>query len=197
MTSIDESEVNVWWGLVHGAGKELIRTLWPKPNPVKATLKALKLSASHDVVLARAQEDLKVKTGIHQEIWQIDQVIDWALDQDEGILRLKRSDGVIGSAFCQIVGTFNSGDDTWLWSWANVSIANKLAQDSELIRQYGRLQKRPRLTEPTWKATQKECWDMTALAVLLNGAQGAYRGQVGNTGTFLFMTFRDVQLSKP
>jgi hypothetical protein len=46
----------------------------------------------------------------------------------------------------------------------------------------------------TWLCSEQDCWAVTALAHLLCGANGAYRGPSGPT--MVFMTFGELRLSK-
>jgi hypothetical protein len=61
------------------------------------------------------------------------------------------------------------------------------------MREYGRKHGIERLSNPGWKGSEAEAWEMTALAVKLCNEQGAYRGPAGHT--FVFIAFGEVQLS--
>jgi len=116
------------------------------------------------------------------------------IDQDTGDLVFSLADGTKAVAPAQIIGTFNSEDQTWLWAWANPSVDEKLRKDALKVRKYGEEHHIDRLTKRKWVGTEEEAWAMTALAVKLCGEQGAYRGPAGET--YVFMTFGEVKLSK-
>jgi len=99
----------------------------------------------------------------------------------------------------QIVGSFDGADGSWLWAWANPSIADSLKRDSLRVRDYGQKRQIARLTSAEWPCTDEwpcteaEAWRMAALACKLCEAQGVYRGPAGTA--FVFMTFAKVELS--
>jgi hypothetical protein len=141
-----------------------------------------------------AMEELRFKTEAHAAAWRLGQEEEWNLDQDDGRLKFSFPDGLVATCPAQIIGTFNSGDGTWLWAWANSSIAEPLTRDARRVKAYGEQHGITRLTESKWRGTEEDAWAMTALAAKLCGAQGAYRGPAG--ATYVFMTFGQVQLKE-
>jgi hypothetical protein len=144
-------------------------------------------------MLSVALQELHLKTVAHGG-WGFGKFERWDLIQDEGILRFSNPDGPIVRASAQIVGTLDSESGTWLWSWANPSIAPGLTNDAQIVRRYGQERSIPALVEPEWKATGDDAWKMTAIAVKVADAQGAYRGvsQEGPT----FIAFRDIWIQE-
>lgn len=138
-------------------------------------------------------EELKVKTDAHRQIWA-DKIERWDLSQESGNLVFSLKDGMKAVSPAQIIGTYNSEDQTWLWAWANPSIEEKLKVDALKLKQYGEEHHIDRLTTRKWVGTEEEAWAMVALAVKLCGEQGAYRGPAGST--YVFMAFGEVALSK-
>jgi hypothetical protein len=94
----------------------------------------------------------------------------------------------------QIIGTYNTEDQTWLWAWANPSIDDKLKVDALKLRKYGEEHHIDKLTKRKWTGTEEDAWAMVALAVKLCEEQGAYRGPAG--ATHVFIAFGGVTLSK-
>jgi len=68
-----------------------------------------------------SMEELKLKTDAHREVW-LGRVIRWDLVQASGNLVFTLSDEMKAVCPAQIIGSYNSEDHTWLWSWANPSI---------------------------------------------------------------------------
>jgi hypothetical protein len=117
---------------------------------------------------------------------RLDRYERWDIDQGAGTLRLSTDAGRAVVAPVQIVGTIDLASGTWLWAWANRSIARPLVAHAAAVREHGRAHGLKPLTERKWEATEDDGWRMTALAVKLSGAAGAYRVRAG--GGVLFMT---------
>jgi hypothetical protein len=138
-------------------------------------------------------EELKVKTDAHKQIWA-DKIERWDLNQDSGNLVFALKDGMKAVCPAQIIGSYNSKDQTWLWAWANPSIDEKLKADALKLKKYGEEHHIDRLITRKWVGTEEDAWAMVALAVKLCGEQGAYRGPAGTT--YVFIAFGEVVLTK-
>jgi Family of unknown function (DUF6882) len=82
-------------------------------------------------------EELALKTQAHKEAWGVGKIERWDLSQDTGELVFSLPDGIKAVCPAQIIGTYNSQDQTWLWAWANPSIDEKLRADALKVRKYG------------------------------------------------------------
>jgi hypothetical protein len=153
-----------------------------------------KLPVDFSTLQKMSIEELELKTRGHVEAWGLDKIDRWDLNQDTGELLFSFADGLQAVAPAQIIGTYNSEDQTWLWAWANPSIDEKLRKDALKVREYGQKHRIEQLTKAKWRGTEKDAWAMTALAVKLCGEQGAYRGPAGSTNVFI--AFGGVKLSK-
>lgn len=118
----------------------------------------------------------------------------WDIDQQVGDLVFSNDDGTTATAPAQIIGSFSTNDNSWLWAWDNPSIVDAMKRDALKVKQYGEQHGIENLTTRKWIGTEEDAWAMAALAVKLTGAQGAYRGPSGKS--FVFMTFGEVKLSK-
>lgn len=156
--------------------------------------KLLKNNDEFSDLVKQGTEELKAKTKGHQVGWGLGTYEKWDLNQDDGLLIFTHSNGIKAVCPAQIIGSFDSIDKTWMWSWANPSTNKNLMKDALKVKEYGEKHKIEKLTTPLWKATESDAWEMTALATKLCNAQGAYRGPAGTT--YVFMTFGKVQLSK-
>jgi len=147
----------------------------------------------YHVLLARSMEELRMRTGSHDRLFQIGRA-DWALNQDDGVIVFTSPNGFIASAPAQIVGTYDTVDGTWVWSWDNPSILPDLCKHALLARQYGQKNGLPEYTTRQFKTDENRCWELTACTCKLGCFQGAYRGPAGDT--MVFITFGDVKLQK-
>jgi hypothetical protein len=146
-----------------------------------------------NALLDKSMEELRAKTMGHQAGWGFGKATRWGLDQSRGDLLFTFDDGLVAACPAQIVGSFDGADGSWLWGWANPSIADSLKRDSLRVREYGEQRQIARLTSAEWPGTEAEAWRMAALACKLCEAQGVYRGPAGTA--FVFMTFGTVELN--
>jgi hypothetical protein len=138
-------------------------------------------------------EGLQLQTSAHQGTWHFGEEERWNIDQDSGELIFTFPE-VIAMARAQIIGTIDTHAGTWMWAWANSSVADALKKDSLRVRAYGEEHGIRRLITPSWPAEENDAWRMTALASRFAESNGAYRGPAG--GTHIYMTFGKVTLKK-
>ena len=146
-----------------------------------------------DQLLQTSIEELKLKTAVHQ-VWGLGKFDSWNVDQDIGNLVFSNTDGFTATCPVQIIGTFDSVGRTWMWAWNNPSVTDKLKIDSLKVKLYGETNHITQLTTSEYVCDESNAWAMTAFAVKLCGAQGAYRGPAGST--YVFMSFGSVKLAK-
>jgi len=163
----------------------------PRKNPFRG--QGGLMSPEFKALLDQSMEELRLKTSAHVAIARLGQAEKWNLDQDQGDLVFTLPDMIV-TCPAQIIGSYDSRGRTWMWAWANPSIADNLKRDALKVKAYGLEHRVGRLTTAEWVGDETEAWKMTALAVMLCAAQGAYRGPAGTT--FVFMTFGPVRLSK-
>ncbi len=159
------------------------------------TLAAAGSSIDYTTLVDRATEELRQKTQAAVGLFQIDQAR-WDVDLDAGTITFASPRGVVATAPVQVVGTLNSVDSTWLWSWANSSIPAPATRHAQMVREYGHKHRIGELTERKVAVGKDEsdCWRFAALACYLGEAQGAYRGPSGTVR--VFMTYGTVTLGK-
>ena len=147
-----------------------------------------------DMLLSRCVEELRLKTAGHDGIWQISRA-DWDIDQDAGTIVFTAPNGITATCSVQIVGTFNTEDNSWLWGWDHPSVDPALQQHARLCREYGKRHGIENLTaRKLANSSEEEAWQFTALACKLAQAQGGYRGPMGTT--LVFVTFGEPSLQK-
>ncbi|MCA9058399.1 MAG: hypothetical protein KDA85_07865 [Planctomycetaceae bacterium] len=151
-------------------------------------------AVAFDDLLQVSVRELQDKNEAHKA-WGLGTFDRWNINQDVGDLVFTNADGTQAVAPAQIIGSFNTNDNSWLWSWDNPSIAADLKTDATKLREYGEQHGIEKLTTRKWTGTEEDAWAMAAFAVKHCGAQGAYRGQSG--ATWVFMVFGGVKVSKP
>lgn len=114
----------------------------------------------------------------------------WSVDQERAMFSLHFDNREI-LARPQIIGTFDG--ETFMWAWHNPSIAQELQQNAKTVRDFGQKRGWSVFTQPTFPATQRDGYAMTALAAQLTGAECAYAGSSG--GTTVYFTLHDLRVS--
>ncbi len=136
-------------------------------------------------------QGLQMQNDAHEQTWGMSTGDRWDFDQDVGTLVFTFPDKIV-SAPAQVIGSLSGSSNTWLWSWANSSIAEYLSKDAARVRDYGTEHGIERLTNAKWAATQQDGWEMTALAARICGANGGYRGPAGSS--FVYFTFGQITI---
>jgi hypothetical protein len=165
----------------------------PAPPPVPGTPSLATPTGDFQQLLTNAVQELQAKNEAHKS-WGLGSFDRWDLDQDAGTLVFTNPNGSTVTTKAQIIGSFSTRDNSWLWAWDNPSIVDKLKADALKLKEYGQEHGIEKLTSRKWTGTEEDAWAMAALAVKLTGAEGAYRGPSGNS--FVFIAFRDIQATK-
>lgn len=134
---------------------------------------------------AEAWMELRQRQGLLARRLRLD-AAEWAVDQDAGLIQFQRQDGALVTAPVQIVGSWNPRSSAFTWGWDHPSVKTRLRADAERTRWFGDKHGLPELTERSLKVSELEAWRLTAVAMKVNGAAGAYRGPTD--GPVVFMT---------
>lgn len=129
----------------------------------------------------KEQQEIVVKEyGIHQ-------YENWFYDQETGILTFSNptSEEEILQIEYEEVGSISKTSNTWLWSWANPHVEEKIRTDIEIVKKFGNENNIEQLKKRKWSADEYDGWEMTAIAAFLMKAKGAYRFPLDNTFTFV------------
>lgn len=154
-----------------------------------------RLSAAEiDAVFDTATEELKAKTAAHVGMWQADKA-SWSVDLDAGQIEFRNPKGLVITAPVQFIGTFLTTDNTFLWGWDHPSAPEPLRNDAKRVREFGVTQGLEALTTRKIETSEADCWQFTALAAHLAGANGAFRAPGGKV--FAFLTYGEVNIRKP
>lgn len=143
-----------------------------------------------EIVFGRADSEITLKSQVFRNIFG-DEHYDWSADLEAGTIKFTSATKAV-SAPVQVIGTYNTLDQTFLWAWDHPSIPEPLGADARLARQFGQLQNLPLFTERKVECIEEQAWSLTAVALYLSGAQGAYRGPAGTT--MVFMTFGEMTI---
>jgi len=90
----------------------------------------------HHLLIERAMEDLRVKTGFCDATWGLGKA-GWEADLEAGTMVFTKPQGLRATVGIQVVGTYNTRDGTWLWGWEHPSVPEPLQAHASTVRQYG------------------------------------------------------------
>lgn len=145
-----------------------------------------------DVYWAEAWAELRRRqAALAREVGLAD--ASWEVDQNAGLIRFARPDGGVVTAPVQIIGSWNAKTQMFTWGWDHPTVQVRLRGDAERTRWFGEKHALPELTERQLKASETDAWRLTAVAVKVNGAIGAYRGPM-EEGPVVFMTLGGIKL---
>ena len=144
--------------------------------------------------ILQAVEGLNGQIAAHNGTWHLGEEEHWAADQDEGTISFSFADGTEAVAEMQIVGTYNTDDETFLWGWDHPSVDEELAKHAELAKAFGLKNELDQYSSRKVKCTEEDAWSFTAVAARLANANGAFCGRSGVA--FVYMTFGEISLSK-
>ena len=161
-------------------------------------LKLFKKKKKFDIeaFIAGSVEGMHLVTETHRKVWRLGQEKSWSVDEKMGKIIFSFADGVAASAPVQIVGTFHTTENSFMWGWGHPSVAPDLQQHAARVKAFGVEYGAEEFTTRKVQCTEDRAWEYTALAMLLSEANGAYRVMVG-TDTAVFMTFGEVALDRP
>ncbi|WP_137919720.1 DUF6882 domain-containing protein [Hydrogenophaga sp. 2FB] len=134
---------------------------------------------------------LKNQTIKHSEAWGLGNESNWNLDMNEGWLRWTFADGRVVQAAVQVIGTYNTKNNSFLWGWDHPSVPQPLRRAAQHIHTLGQELGIERWITRAVNCTQDEAWQFSALAAQQDGASGAYRGD--SKGTWVYMCFSEPQ----
>lgn len=147
-----------------------------------------------DLTIARANNEMQLRTQAAVDMWGLD-TASWAVDLALGTLTFINDEkGMVITAPVQVVGTYNTEDETWLWGWDHPSVREPLGEFAQRVRNFGEQYNKEKLTTRKIAASMDEAWEFTALACYLGSGEGGYSGLSGSTR--VFMVYGSVTISK-
>ena len=112
----------------------------------------------------------------------------WHLDQGTGKLTFSKDGVTKVIADAQIVGSYSTYSHTWMWSWANQSVDEKLKKDTRRVKEYGESHSYKELITAKWECDEDYAATMTAAAGYLLKSKGAYRGPIEDGYVYMLIT---------
>lgn len=130
----------------------------------------------------------------HEGLWHISEAQTWDVDLKAPEIRWIFADGRIVRAPVQLIGTWNSVDNTFLWGWDHPSATPETGIAAAAVKAFADKHAIASLQSAKAACTFEEGWDLAAHAVLIGDLQGIYRGQASDTA-WAYLGFGQITLS--
>jgi hypothetical protein len=108
---------------------------------------------------------------------------------DTGTIEFINPSGVRATAAVQVVGTYSTTEQTWLWAWGDGQFKPSTIQHAMRVLDYGKANGISDFTTSKQPADANKCWGFAAVACKLNHAQGVYTATPTGRDVVIFMTF--------
>ncbi|WP_241613209.1 DUF6882 domain-containing protein [Rosenbergiella epipactidis] len=125
-----------------------------------------------NLTIARANNEMQLLTQSAIDMWGIDTAV-WSVDLNTGTITFTNDEkGIIVTAPVQVIGTYDTEQDTWLWGWDHPSVSESVGEFAQRVREFGEQYGLEKLTTRKIPASIDEAWEFTALACHLNSGKG-------------------------
>lgn len=153
-------------------GKTRVRTPQPqkRPPPPRPAASEAELAALED-----AGRWLDEATIAHIPAYALGEERSYDFDQAAGRLRLNHADEASIDFEAQIIASFDPGDGSFRWSWANPSVRSEMSAAAAVARDHPDTKDFPSFQEEVFGAPFDEARKLAALAARLGGFDGVYR----------------------
>lgn len=141
-------------------------------------------------LIADAVAVLNRKQARMRERYPIDDCERYDWDQDVGQLVFSHEGKARVIAGIAFVGGISTMTNTWMWSWANDSVSERVKAEMLSVRAFGVENNFLRLASAYWSADEHDGWEMAAIATKILGAEGAYR--TPRDHGFTYMVIKDL-----
>lgn len=115
----------------------------------------------------------------------------WDYDQEEATLTFSNQGEIGLITEIQFVGSVSEASLTWLWSWDNSYLLDKVTDRLSFFPQFGEENNFEKMKQAKWPADEYDGWEMTAITCYLLDALGAYK--VPSASGPLFMVITEIK----
>jgi len=146
-----------------------------------------------ETLVTEGHEAIARTTHEHATRWGLGSAKRWVLDQGVGRVTWSFEDH-IASAPAQILGSWSSEVQSFVWSWDNASIAEPLCETAATVRAFGAEHDIGALTASPLSLDEAQVRDVVALAFRVGRCTGLYHPFDGRLATY--MAFGEVTLEE-
>lgn len=142
---------------------------------------------SFDEYLIRISREVREKQETFRNLYRIDDYQQYYYSQSTGVFTFLNTDADNIFFDYQEIGTIALKPGTWLWSWSNSSIYERVKISSRQLREYGLENNIQKLTQNTWSAEEIDGWEMLSVAYDILNPLGLYRFENDNLLRFIIL----------
>ncbi len=171
----------------------MFKNLFGRKNKPVAERPAL--PADFETLQEMAFNHTQALMSAHSESWGLGQAENWDVDLAAGQIMWTFADGKVARAPAQLIATWSSSENSFLWGWDHPSAPEGTAIASAALRAHAETHGIAQLLESKVECSMDDGWQLAAMAVLAGDLQGVYRGQASETA-WAYIGFGNVSLSK-
>ena len=145
-------------------------------------------SAGYEQFLADAVKDFGVRSTKFDKEYAIAGFDSWDYLQADGQLRFSKGGVAKVAADAQLLGSYSTYSDSWMWSWANSTVDSAVKKDIAKVREFGRAKGFRELMEPKFESDEAHVWKLVAAAAQIVGAKSAFRGRIDDGWVYFLIT---------
>jgi hypothetical protein len=146
-------------------------------------------------LMSRAGTHTDALMNEHESGWHISKAAHWGVDLAAGEITWYFPRGKNVRAPVQLIGTWTSTDETFLWGWDHPSAPAGSATAAMAVKAHAEKCNLTVLAERKLKCRFDEAWHYAALGVLAGDLQGVYRGQASEKA-WAYLGFGRISVNK-
>ena len=142
----------------------------------------------YEQFLADAVKEFGARSTKFDKEYAIADFDNWDYLQADGQLRFSKGGVTKVVANAQLLGSFSTYSDTWMWSWANSTVDSAVKKDIGKVREFGRAKGYRELIEPKFASDEDHAWKLVAASAQIVGAKSAFRGRIEDGWVYFLIT---------
>ncbi len=146
-----------------------------------------------ETLVSEGHEAIARTTDEHSARWGLGTARRWVLDQQDGRIVWSFEDHV-ASAPAQILGSWNSEVNSFVWAWDNDTITDPLCETAVTVRAFGEEHGIAALTASPLQLDEAKVRDVVALAFRVGRCSGLYHPFDGRLASYI--AFGEVTLEE-
>ena len=139
-------------------------------------------------LVAAAYQDCNGRQARAFERWKFDAKGHWHYDAGGGaIWFFDVGDTSAITADVEIVGSFSTRSNTWMWAWGNEQSSARARANMLPVQVFGEVRGIEKLTSAQWAADVVDAWEVTQIAAVLLDAEAIYRAPMDHLRVFMLL----------
>jgi hypothetical protein len=137
-------------------------------------------------LVAAAHRDCNDRQARAFARWQFDAKGRWHYD-GSALWFFDVGDTSAVTAEVEIVGSFSTRSNTWMWAWGNEEYSAHARAKVLPVQVFGEVRGIEKLTSADWAADLVDAWEVTQIAAVLLDAEAIYRAPMNHLLVFMLL----------